>query len=254
MWYVIQTRSGDEQEIKQYIENSTEAGICKVILPLYEDVYRKGGTGHIVIKKLFPGYLFIDTEEPKEVYKTICKVPRFTRMLSIDEKDMEKTFLTVSIDDEEFINSLTDDGLMQVSYIRRSKSGRIEKITGPLNRYAGNITKLDIPHRRAIVEADILGKHRRIKYPLWTDADPHLDRFDEVDVSQPSAVTTKICDIGIHEGDIVKDETGIYGDLEFTVIKVDPARRMIRAEAEMFGTKVCFEMSADNVGAVKSSV
>ena len=120
MWYVIQTRSGDEQEIKLYIESSIETEICKVILPLYEDVYRKGGTGHIAIKKLFPGYLFIETEDPKEGYKTIRKVPRFTRMLSMEENDMEKTFLTVGNEDEAFIKSLTDDGLMRVSYIRRS--------------------------------------------------------------------------------------------------------------------------------------
>lgn len=247
MWYVIQTRSGEEQEIKLYIESSMEPRVCKVILPLYEDVYRKGGTGHIAIKKLFPGYLFIETEDPKEVYKTIRKVPRFTRMLSMEENDMEKTFLTVGTEDEAFIKSLTDDGLMRVSYIRRSKSGRIEKIAGPLSRYAGNITKLDVPHRRAIVEAEILGKHRKVKYPLWTDADPHLPWIDEMMASHPSEPMTETCDIGIYAGDIVKDETGIYGDLKFTVIKIDPARRIIHATAEMFGTKVRFEMDADNV-------
>ena len=102
-------------------------------------------------------------------------------------------------------------------------------------------------HRRAIVEAEILGKHRKIKYPLWTDADPRLPWLDEMMASQPSDPVTEICDIGIHKGDIVKDETGIYVDLEFTVIKIDPARRIIHATAEMFGTKVRFEMDADNV-------
>ncbi len=65
--------------------------------------------------------------------------------------------------------------------------------------------------------------------------------------SQPSESIKEIYDIGIHKGDIVKDETGIYGDLKFTVIKTDPARRIIHATAEMFGTKVRFEMDADNV-------
>ena len=58
---------------------------------------------------------------------------------------------------------------------------------------------------------------------------------------------TETYDLGIYVGDIIKDETGIYGDLEFTVIKIDPARRIIHATAEMFGTKVRFEMDADNV-------
>ena len=250
MWYVIQARSGEEQEIKLYIEKTAEPGLCRVILPLYEDVYRRGGIGHITVKKLFPGYLFIETEDPDGVYRQIRSVPRFTRMLAMDETESEKTFLTVDPEDEDFIRSLTEDGLMHVSYIRRSDSGRIEEITGPLSLYSSYIKKLDIPHRRAIVEADIFGKHRRIKYPLWTDADPHLAWLDQKRKTKPEIPSAKTWDIGIHDGDRVKDETGIYGDMEFTVTKVDPARRIVYATAEMFGTKVRFEMNADDLAVI----
>lgn len=250
MWYVVQARSGEEQEIKLYIEKTAEPGLCRVILPLYEDVYRRGGIGHIAVKKLFPGYLFIETEDPDVVYRHIRRIPHFTRMLAMDETEREKTFLTVGSEDEEFIRSLTEDGLMHVSYIRRAKSGLIEEITGPLRLYSSHIKKLDIPHRRAIVEADILGKHRKIKYPLWTDADPHLAWLDAKRDTESEPLSTKTWDLGIHDGDKAKDETGIYGDLEFTVTKVDPARRIVYATAEMFGTKVRFEMNADDLAVI----
>ena len=48
----------------------------------------------------------------------------------------------------------------------------------------------------------------------------------------------------------LKDETGVYGDLEFTVTKVDPARRIVYTAAEMFGAKVRFEMNADDLAVV----
>lgn len=48
----------------------------------------------------------------------------------------------------------------------------------------------------------------------------------------------------------VKDETGVYGDLEFTVTKVDPARGIVYTAAEMFGTKVRFEMNADDLAVI----
>ena len=247
MWYVIQARSGEEEEIKNYIEHTVEPEVCRIILPLYEDVWRKGGIGHISIKKLFPGYLFVDTEDPDEVYRRIKSVPHFTRLLATEEKDKNKTFLAIDKEDEEFIKELTDEGLMHVSYIRRTKSGRIEKIKGPLSRFANKIVKLDVPHRRAIVEADIFGKHRRIKYALWTDDDPPLAWFEGKTDSKDVSLPAKTYDIGIHEGDKVIDETGTYADMVFTVKRVDPARRLIQAEGQFFGTTVRFELKADNV-------
>lgn len=247
MWYVIQTRSGEESGIKDYIESIAEPSLCRVILPLREDVWRKGGIGHISVKKLFPGYLFIETEDPEEVYQKLKKVTHFTRLLSMEEKDCSKTFLTVGQEDEEFIRSLTDDGMMGISYIRKKPGGRIEEIKGPLSRYTNKITKLDIPHRRAVVETDAFGKHRKIKYSLWTDADPHLARFDAGGGSMTAGSNPVNYDIGIHEGDIVTDETGIYVDMEFKVNRVDPVRRIIHAKAELLGTTVSFELDADSV-------
>ncbi|MBO5552339.1 MAG: hypothetical protein J5966_10320, partial [Lachnospiraceae bacterium] len=236
---------------KAYMENTIASGLCKVILPLREDVWRKDGIGHISIKKLFPGYLFIETEEPDRIYERLKSIPHFTRLLSMQEKETEKSFLTVGKEDEEFIKTLTEDGLMHVSYVRRNKSGRIEEIAGPLKRYANKITKLDIPHRRAIVEADIFGKHRRIKYSLWTDKDPHLSRFDGKLTGEDMKLPAKSFDIGIREGDVIADDTGIYTDMEFTVIRVDAVRRLVYAEAEMFGTRVHFELKADDVRKVR---
>ena len=221
--------------------------MCKVILPLREDVWRKDGIGHISIKRLFPGYLFIETDDPVQIYEELKKIPHFTRLLSMQENRTERIFLTVGKEDEEFIRTLTEDGLMRVSYVRRNKSGRIDEIAGPLKCYANKITKLDIPHRRAIVEADIFGKHRRIKYSLWTDKDPHLSRFDCRLNGEDMELPAKDFDIGIREGDVVADDTGIYIGMEFQVIRVDAARRLVYAEAEMFGTMVHFELDADDV-------
>ena len=251
MWYVIQVRSGEEQEIKEYIEHTFETDLCSVILPLVEDVWRKDGIGHISIKRLFPGYLFIETEQPEEVYRSLRKVPHFTRLLHMDEEGADKTFTAISREDEAFIESLTEDGLMRVSYVRKTRNGRIEEIRGPLSRYANKIVKLDIPHRRAIVESEIFGKHRRIKYPLWTDADPVLPRINDATTRENVSFASNTYDIGIKPGDKVHDESGIYGDTVFTVIKVDAVRRLVQAEAEMFGTRVHFEMNADNVGKIQ---
>lgn len=249
MWYVIQTRAGEEQELKQLLEHMDGHENYNIILPLYEDVYRKDGHGHISVKKLFPGYLFLDASDPEIMYANARKTPHFTRVLSSRDESGVR-FQTVGDEDVAFIKSFTEDGVMRVSYVHRTKTGRIDRVAGPLEKYADQIKKLDLPHRRAIVETDIFGKHRKLKFGLWTDMDPKLPWVEEMLGRAQQETIKQEIDIGVTEGDIVVDELGVYGDMELRVISVNPDRRTVVTEATLFGTTVHVEMSADNVRVV----
>ena len=251
MWYVMQTVSGTEAELKEQLLARIDRKICKdCIIPLYEDVWRRGGVGHINMRRLFPGYVFIDTDDPGEIYKQQKKIQRFTRLLSMPGEDGEKLFYPVEEDEEAFLKSLLEDGVMHVSYIRMNKGGRIETIKGPLAEHAANIVKLDIPHRRAIVEKELFGKMRRIKFGLWTDVDPKLPRLEALRGRSMDEINKEVADIGIYPGDRIKDESGVYGDMVLTVLSVDAPRRMVSTEVELFGTKVKIELKADLVSKV----
>lgn len=248
MWYVIQTKSGEEKDLKLFLEHILPESIqASFFVPLYENVWRKGGTGHISLQLMFPGYVFAETDMPEKLFEQLKRTPKFTRMLNMEETDGERTFLTVSGQDEAFLRSLLEDNVMHVSYIRRSKSGRIEKLLGPLAGYEKYITKLDIPHRRAIVEAHIFGKERKIKFGLWTDADPDTPRIRRLKFSELEENKKTEIDIGIYIGDMVRDKSGIYEGMELTVIEIDATRNIVWVEAELFGTKVKIEMDADKI-------
>ena len=65
MWYVIQTISGKEHEVCTWIHTYVDASLYnRCFVPLYEDVWRKNGIGHISIKHMFSGYLFLETDIP----------------------------------------------------------------------------------------------------------------------------------------------------------------------------------------------
>ena len=49
----------------------------------------------------------------------------------------------------------------------------------------------------------------------------------------------------------MRDKNRIYEDMDLTVVEVDAVRRIIKAEAELFGTRVKIEMDADAVEVVK---
>ena len=82
MWYVIQTYSGNEHVVmKLFEEVADRARYNKCFVPMFEDVRKKDGKGQIVLKKFFPGYIFIETESPAYINEILREIPDFTRVL-----------------------------------------------------------------------------------------------------------------------------------------------------------------------------
>lgn len=63
MWYAIQTVNGQEQQVCTWINQRMDHTLFeRCFVPLYEDVWRKEGVGHISVKKTFAGYVFIKAD------------------------------------------------------------------------------------------------------------------------------------------------------------------------------------------------
>ena len=252
MWYVIQVKSGDEQKLKLLLEERIDRGLCrKCLVPVYESVRRRKDTCLIMLRRLFPGYILIDTDKPDEVHNELKKIPYFTSLLGIREKDeTQRIFIPISRDDEEFLKSIFDDGIMRVSYVHLSKDGRIDVVKGPLEKYRQHIVKMEYRHRYAIVEAEVFGKYRRIDFGLWGDADPRLPWIEEIKTGAISptyeTVTVPYSGMEIRVGDRV-EYPEIYGDNEFVVDHVDVSRGIIRSTVEMFGCIRNIELYMDDV-------
>jgi transcription antitermination factor NusG len=222
-----------------------------MFIPMFEDVRKKDGKARIQMRRLFPGYFFIETDTPEDVFDALKRIPEFTRLLGSEEDDEGAVFTPVEGDDQKFLESLMENGVMRVSYIQRASSGRIEKKLGPLSKYSNRVVKFDISRRRAIVQVDIFGKVRKLKFGLWTENDDRLPWIDNL-LAEDTGINAKkllkgTADIGIYPGDKVVDETGVYEDQVFTVDRVDTDKRIIDTSLEMFGTVVKVQLSADEV-------
>ncbi len=255
MWYVVQTKSDDEQLVVHLFKKMANSDCYhNLFIPMFEDVRKKDGRAIIRLRRLFPGYFFVDTDNPQAVHDTLRRIPEFTRLLGTDEKDKDKIFLPVDTYDQAFLNSLMENGTMRVSYVKRASNGRIEKILGPLSGYSNRVIKFDISRRRAIVQADIFGKVRKLKFGLWTDSDdriPWITKLIEDDGGIDSrALLRGTADIGIYPGDKVVDESGVYEERIFVVENVDADKRIINTTIEMFGTIVKVQLSADEVSKI----
>lgn len=285
MWYVIQTVSGKEHEVCLWINtfvNKDYYGRCFV--PLYEDVWRRNGVGHISIKRMFSGYLFLESDAPERVYEELRRVSQLTVLLAAQEKE-GRIFTPIHKEEEAFFDSILSDGLMKVSYVHLNKKREFDTVLGPLQTYRDSIVRLDIPHRRAIVEIPMLGEMKRMKFGLWLDADPKLpwieeekinrererlnnsrgtdNNIEETQIMLPDNLwdwkawkrinegkRTGIADediYGYKSGDYVINTTGIYGDTPLEIIEIHPDKNSVVVGVMLFGNLTRVEMGMDEI-------
>lgn len=274
MWYVIQTMSGKEHEVCLWINTFVDKSLfTRCFVPLYEDVWRKEGIGHISIKRLFTGYLFIETEEPEKIHEALRDISQMTVLLSADDKN-EKIFIPLHREEEIFFDSILSDGIMKVSYVHLNKNGKINMVIGPLQSYTDRIVRVDVPHRRAIVDIPIMGESKRLKFGLWLDKDPKLAWIEEekknrqaieddtkevvpdnpwdwkawkkLNEERKKAVVNED-DFGHKVGGHVINTTGIYGDTPLEIVEVHPDKNSIMVLAPLFGNIIRVEMMIDEV-------
>lgn len=275
MWYVIQTMGGKEHEVSMWINTFVDKGLFqRCFVPLYEDVWRKQGIGNISVKKMFGGYLFLETDQPAKMHEAMKEILTMTKLLYLPEKEEGRVFLPILKEEELFFDTVLSNGLMKVSYIHTSGRGKLDQVIGPLQSYVDQIVRVDLPHRRAIVEIPILGEPRRVKFGLWLDKDPKLEWIEAEkkkraqSAEQPQEqVPENPWDwkawkeikkgsgareigegmLGVHVGDMVINTTGIYGDTPLEVLEVKAGRNAVVVSVSIFGSMTRVEMGIGDV-------
>lgn len=259
MWYVIQTVNGEEHQVCAWINQRISKDLFeRCFVPLYEDVWRKEGIGHINIKKMFGGYVFLKTDYPREINEELRKIPNLAILLS-DQRGMkeneEKVYLPIHRTEEQFSSSIFTDGLMRVSYIERNEDGKISSVIGPLAAYQEYIIKVDLPHRRAIAEIPFLGETRRIKFGLWSDRDPKIPWIEEEKRLHKNQLEES-CHVkgrstanqaAFCVGEIVINIMGICGDQHLQITDIDERKRTVTVDMPLFGEMISVQMSMDDV-------
>ena len=109
-------------------------------------------------KALFPGYFFVDCDEPEEVSPHMRKLERFRIMLKSDD-----IYMPISGQDEKLIRKLTDkSGKLNISLIKII-DGKLTVVDGPLKNMEQYITKTNLHKRKVLVEMELFEQ----KHSFW---------------------------------------------------------------------------------------
>lgn len=162
MWYVLQVRTGTEENIRlQCRSNISETVLSHCFIPYYEEKKRIRGEWTIQKKVLFPGYVFVVTEKVEKLYKDLKDVIGLTKLIGTGQEivpitDEERQFL-VSFGGADQIVGMSEGIIDQSKVIVTS---------GPLKGKEGYIKKIDRHKRKAWLEVSMFGRIQDVQVGL----------------------------------------------------------------------------------------
>ncbi|ADD02003.1 NusG antitermination factor [Thermoanaerobacter mathranii subsp. mathranii str. A3] len=155
-WYVIFTRGGFENKVKDIIQNCFKEEV-KLLVPKRKIIERVKGQPVEKIKLLFPGYVFVNAEMSDELYYKMSEVLKRGVFLKEGKRpafvrEEEMKIILSLIKNSDLID--VSKGIME--------GERVKIIEGPLKGYEGLIKKIDKRKKRAKVMLSIAGELKSV--------------------------------------------------------------------------------------------
>lgn len=229
MWYVIYTTAGLErkcmQQCQEYIDKTAYR---EMFIPLYKTKKHFKKEWHEVTKPLFPGYLFVDTDEIKPIMLGLKKFRQYTKVLKDGDlvspvKEEEQEFLTLMMDKDHIVQYSEGFLIGDEVYIT----------SGPLKKTRGWIRTIDRHRRIAKMDIPMFGRRTPVEVGLGTIA-----RVSEEEMQQ---MVSDIIDRQKDEEDFrnqVKVLSGIFKGIKGKFLHADPDADEWTVELELFGVEV----------------
>lgn len=149
-WYAIFVMTGKEELVKEEIDRIMSCSETKItyqlIIAKREINERKNGNIRSVIKKLFPGYILLETDNITELYHLIKNCEYLIDILRRGEYFSEIKLEEIA----NIVYMADDDGVIGNSDIY-VENDRIIVTKGPLKNYDGFIKKIDKRKQRITV-------------------------------------------------------------------------------------------------------
>ena len=173
-WYTIQTLSGQEMKAekslrKRIIEEEMGEFIDEILLPMEKVVEVRGGTKKVSLRKLYPGYIFIQMklyDEEKRLLPTPWDFVRNTQGI-IGFLGGERPIATPTEEIEAIKTQITEAEESEKPRVN-FEIGEVVKINdGPFQNYTGAVEEIDAEAGKLKVTSDIFGRSTPVELEYW---------------------------------------------------------------------------------------
>lgn len=173
-WFALHTLSGQEQKVKTYLEKFRKAEelddfVFEVLLPTETVSEVKGGKKSTKVRKLYPGYVFIQMrlldQDGKVIIKPFYFVKDAAGVIGFVGGDNPAPLRQTEIDEiKARIAAATGKEVPKVSY----DVGEEVKITdGPFTNLNGRIDEVDPARGKLKVSVSIFGRFTPVELEYW---------------------------------------------------------------------------------------
>lgn len=162
MWYVVQVRSGTEHNIRIQCNKKIPDTIMKrCFIPYYEEKKKQNGSWNTLQKILFPGYIFMITEDVEKLFFHLKTIEGMTKLIGagndiIPLTEEEIIFLQRLGGDEQIVSM--SEGIIEGTQVIIT--------SGPLMGMEGLIQKIDRHKRKAWLDLELFGRMQQVEVGL----------------------------------------------------------------------------------------
>ena len=162
-YYVLEVFTSKEEETIKRIKNELDLSFDSYdfFVPKIKRIYKKEGISHEKIETLFPGYIFIESNDKSMsiLKKNLYQVKTLTRLLGTDKT--HKDFIApLTLDEEYMLNVLLGKDnkkrIVDISHIYLTEGKEIIVVDGPLKGLEGKIVKTNLHKRKVTVELNFM--------------------------------------------------------------------------------------------------
>jgi transcriptional antiterminator NusG len=162
VWYVVQVRVGTEEKTKLQCEKKVSPEVMeRCFIPYYELKRRTQGKWEKERKILFPGYLFVVTEDIDGLFHELKLVSGLTKLIGVGDD-------IVPLEESEVKLLKRFGGEAQVVHMSEGiiENSEVKILSGPLEGMEGWVKKIDRHKRKAWLELELFGGIQRVEVGL----------------------------------------------------------------------------------------
>ncbi len=161
--YVIQVVGGKEQHVCDLVNKLLSDGIKECFIPRREVMRRVEGSWISIRETLFPGYLFVETDNIQHVMERLARITAFTRLLGVSDEKV----IPLSQDEVAWLTALMKplDKVVEMS-VGVIEGDQVIVTDGPLKGHEALISKIDRHKRLAFLDMRMFGRTKTIKVGL----------------------------------------------------------------------------------------
>ena len=166
MWYVMQVRTGTEENIRcqcQRLISSDTLERC--FIPYYQQKKRFQGEWHIQERILFPGYVFLITQNLEKLVESLKKVIGMTKLIGTGDEIVPLSEAEISLITKLGGKSSSSESIVKISQ-GIIEGDQVHIFSGPLKGLEGAIRKIDRHKRIAYLSVDMFNRTVDMKVGL----------------------------------------------------------------------------------------